>query len=122
MAYDECVTQLASMTGLSNSQITAHLEPAQPREIIIRMLNNLKNLFAQQEDWPAAFKVQGRLSALQPASYIERRDLAVITLQSNRPGEAVDLLNSCLKVCPDQERAVLQRHIAAAESQLARWN
>ena len=122
MTFDECVERMTAITGISGEQIISHLEPAGPREIIIRMLNNLKGLFARQEDWTAALKVQHRLSALQPASYPERRDLAVISLKSNRPGEAINLLNSCLKMCPDQDRDVLQRRITEAETQLARWN
>lgn len=122
MALDECSRWLRSVAGVPLEQVRSFLKPASPRAIIVRMLNNLKALHIRQKGWQAAWVVQHRLTALQPASYQERRDLAVITLRAQRPGQAIELLQSCLKVCPDSETRLLTQHISAAEMQLSRWN
>jgi len=102
--------------------VRSSLKPAGSRTIVIRMLNNLKALYVRQENWPAAWMVQHRLTALAPCSYQERRDLALISLRANRPGHAIDLLHSCLRTCPTDEKPALERHLQEASSQLCRWN
>ena len=60
--------------------------------------------------------------ALQPASYSERRDLAMIALKASHPGEALDLLEACLKQCPKDETDVLEQQVSDARKQLVAWN
>jgi regulator of sirC expression with transglutaminase-like and TPR domain len=118
----ECVRWLCEAARLPPARVRSALKPVGPRAIVIRMLNNLKALHARHEDWQAAWTVQHRLAALQPSAYPERRDLALISLRANRPGPAVALLRSGLKVCPRDEAELLRKHLAEARSQLARWN
>ena len=113
---------VASLINDDPDQFRHAFEPARPRTIIIRVLHNLKALFAQQEKWASAWHVQNRLSRLQPSSYRERRDLAVISLRANRPGAAINLLNSLLKSCPDTDRDFLFQSLRDAERQMACWN
>lgn len=122
LSYDECCSWLESLSGLESEQIEAFLEPAKPRDIVIRMLNNLKALQVKQERWDQAWHVQRRLSALHPGSFDQRRDLALVAMKSNHPGVAVDLLESCLKTCSPSDRPVLQGHLLAAEKLLAGLN
>jgi regulator of sirC expression with transglutaminase-like and TPR domain len=117
-----CMKWLSGISGLRKPQLRASLKPVGARTIVIRMLNNLKALHAQQENWPAAWIVQHRLTALQPCSYQERRDLALISIRANRPGHAIDLLRSCLRNCPSHEKDTLERHLEEANVQLCRWN
>ncbi len=51
-----------------------YLQPAAPREIIGRMLRNLKEIHQSQEDWQRAIAVQNRLIALFPEAWGEHRD------------------------------------------------
>jgi regulator of sirC expression with transglutaminase-like and TPR domain len=113
---------VASLINDDPDQFRHAFEPAGPRTIIIRILHNLKSLFAEQEKWASAWHIQNRLSRLQPSSYRERRDLAVISLRANRPGAAVNLLNSLLKTCPDTDREFLHQSLRDAERQMACWN
>ncbi|MGE3315004.1 MAG: SirB1 family protein, partial [Planctomycetaceae bacterium] len=118
----ECSGWISELSGLNGRKLAAALKPVDARTIVIRMLNNLKALYVRLDKWPAAWKVQHRLSKLLPASYDERRDLALIALRANRTGQAIDLLKSCLKTCAETEREVLQSHLDEAGGQLARWN
>lgn len=51
-----------------------YLQSAAPRDIISRMLRNLKEIHKTQEDWPRLIAVQDRLIVLQPDAWIEYRD------------------------------------------------
>ena len=122
LSYDECSTWLQSLSGLAPDEIESALEPARPREVVIRMLNNLKALQVKLEQWDRVWNVQRRLAALHPGAYEHRRDLALIALKSNHPGPAIDLLENCLKSCTAQDRPILQGHLLVAERLLADWN
>lgn len=122
LSYDECCSWLESLSGLEPEEIENALEPAQPREVVIRMLNNLKALQVKQEQWDQVWHVQRRLAALHPGAYEHRRDLALIGIKANHPGAAIDLLEACLKTCSAQDRPILQGHLLAAERLLADWN
>jgi regulator of sirC expression with transglutaminase-like and TPR domain len=122
LSRNECSKWLSQSVGLKRSDLRVALKPVGPRAIVIRMLNNLKVLYARQSNWSAAWMVQHRLTALQPSSYSEQRDLALISLHANRPGHALDLLRSCLRNCPQDEKATLELHLQEASSQICRWN
>ena len=51
-----------------------YLQSAPPRDIIARMLHNLKEIHRTQEDWPRMLSVQERLIVLLPESWSEYRD------------------------------------------------
>jgi regulator of sirC expression with transglutaminase-like and TPR domain len=122
MTEDECLDWLVDLTSMTEDQIRPSLEPAGPRAVVVRVLNNLKVVHAKREDWEPAWRVQHRLSALQPGSYHERRDLGILALHADKPAHAIDLLRACLRTCPDNEREVLQNHLELARSKQARWN
>ena len=51
-----------------------YLQSAPPRDIIARMLRNLKEIYRTQEDWPRMLAVQERLVVLLPQAWPEYRD------------------------------------------------
>ena len=51
-----------------------YLQPAAPRDIMGRMLSNLKHIYRQQEDWARLIPVLDRLLVLYPRSWPEYRD------------------------------------------------
>ena len=51
-----------------------HLQAAAPRDIIARMLRNLKDIYKTQEDWHRLLAVQERLLLLLPQCWDEYRD------------------------------------------------
>lgn len=118
----ECVEWLHEITELPTADIYPTLKPVGDRAIIIRMLNNLKSLFGTNEQWVSAWRVQRRLALLKPGSWRERRDLAILTLRAGRPGEAVSLLEQCIRVCTAQERPVLQHHLREARKLVPQFN
>lgn len=122
LTYDECVAWLEETQGVGRENVRGALAPVGPRLIIIRMLNNLKTLYAKQGEWPACWKVQHRLLALQPAAYNERRDWAVISVKAGHSAPAIAMLEDLLKTCPAEEREFLQKQQREAHGKQARWN
>jgi regulator of sirC expression with transglutaminase-like and TPR domain len=122
LSYDDCLEWIESMSGLTSDEIERTLEPARPRDVVIRMLNNLKALHVSHEEWEPAWKVQRRLYALHVQAYEHRRDLALIAIKTNRPGVAIDLLQICLKDCPPKDRPVISSNLDLAEHNLSKWN
>lgn len=123
LRYNRCLDWLHRMTELPFDEIEPMLEPATPREIVIRMLNNLKSIYVQHDAWEPLWQIQRRLTALQPATYEQRRDLALVALKSNRLGLAIDLLTRCIDDAPDADASSLAKHHRElAEQLLAQWN
>ena len=122
MTLDETVDWLSTITKWPAQQLEGCLKPASSREIVIRMLTNLKLHYAIRQDWNAAWLVMNRLHALNPADYETRRDLSFAAGRANQPGIAMRLLKSLLNHCPDDERESILKELLKAEKQLHRWN
>jgi regulator of sirC expression with transglutaminase-like and TPR domain len=66
-----------------------YLQSASPRDIIARMLRNLKEIHITQEDWPRLLAVQNRLLVLQPEAWDEYRDRGLAHVELGQPGLAM---------------------------------
>ena len=123
LSEEECLDWLKRVSELPEDIILRSLVPAEPRLIVMRMLTNLKSLYAQHENWKSLWKVQNRLCAMQPGNLQELRDLGIVSLQAGRPGMAVELLNDCLKTCQDEnDRQEMEHAIENARLLLASMN
>ena len=66
-----------------------YLQAATPREIISRMLRNLKHIHRAQADWGRMIAVQNRLITLLPDAWGEYRDRGLAHAEQGRPAKAV---------------------------------
>jgi len=66
-----------------------YLQTAQPREIIARMLRNLKEIYRNQSDWPRLLAVQERLVVLLPQAWSEYRDRGLAHAELGHAAEAL---------------------------------
>jgi regulator of sirC expression with transglutaminase-like and TPR domain len=73
-----------------------YLQAARPREIIARMLHNLKEIHAAQEDWHRLIAVQDRLIVLLPQAWPEYRDRGLAHAEARHPGHALEDLETYL--------------------------
>jgi regulator of sirC expression with transglutaminase-like and TPR domain len=78
-----------------------YLQPATPREIIGRMLRNLKEIHHAQEDWQRAIAVQDRLVALLPEAWGEHRDRGLAHAEQGNHALAVRDLETYLAHAED---------------------
>ncbi len=73
------------------------LQAAAPREVVARMLRNLKEIHRTAEDWPRLLAVQQRLVVLLPQVWEERRDRALVLAELGRHADAADDLEVYLR-------------------------
>ncbi|MGP1630451.1 MAG: SirB1 family protein, partial [Giesbergeria sp.] len=73
-----------------------YLQAAQPREIIARMLRNLKEVHYANSDWPRLLAVQERLVLLLPAAWDELRDRGLAHAECGHAALAVQDLETYL--------------------------
>jgi regulator of sirC expression with transglutaminase-like and TPR domain len=64
----------SGLVGDFDVPLGLYLQPAMPREIVGRMLRNLKEIHRTQEDWVRLIAVQDRLVVLLPEAWAEYRD------------------------------------------------
>jgi regulator of sirC expression with transglutaminase-like and TPR domain len=79
------------------------LQAAAPREVIARMLRNLKELHRSQEDWSRLVPVQQRLVVLLPADATERRDLGLARAEMGDAAGAATDLEAYLRQSPSAD-------------------
>jgi regulator of sirC expression with transglutaminase-like and TPR domain len=87
---------LAQQGYTSALPLSAYLEPAQPREILVRMLRNLKSLFSDRQHWRRLLAVQKRLVILLPGEVTELRDRGLTYANLECPQAALQDLEAYL--------------------------
>ncbi len=66
-----------------------YLQSANPREIVARVLRNLKEVHRKQQDWGRLIAVQDRLIVLLPDAWVERRDRGMALAEQGDSARAV---------------------------------
>ena len=87
------------------------LQSASAREVLIRMLRNLKQIHRGGEEWAPLLAVQRRLVVLLPRDWEERRDRGLVYAELGCAGEAAEDLAAYLDHRPaaDDHRALTER-------------
>ncbi len=99
------------------------LEPVSTRQILTRMLYNLKSIWVRRDDTARAIQVVKRLLALNPGAYGEMRDLGALYARAGQRRQAIDWLQKYLAGrprAPDEQQ--VRRLIENLASEVARWN
>lgn len=91
---------LAQQDHPSDTPLASFLQAAQPREILVRMLRNLKALFLEQERWQRLLGIQERLVLLLPNEITERRDRGIAYANLECPQAALSDLEAYLAERP----------------------
>lgn len=77
-----------------------YLQACPPRDMLARMLRNLKEIFRSQEDWPRMLQVLERLVVLLPEAWDERRDRGLVHAELGHVHEALQDLRQYLEAVP----------------------
>ena len=116
----ERLAPFQDLAGLDEDQelpLGLYLQAAPPRDIIARMLYNLKDIHAAQRDWPRLIMVLDRLIVLLPQAWSEYRDRGLAHAEAGHPGHALEDLETYLA---NATEAGDRRDIAARVSELRR--
>jgi len=80
--------------------LSYYLHAAHPREILVRMLRNLKTLFVEHMRWQRVLSVQQRLIILLPGDVTERRDRGLAYANVECPQAALQDIEAYLSERP----------------------
>lgn len=95
--------------GVEELPLADFLQPASAREILVRMLRNLKMVFLERQTWQRLLGVQERLVILLPEDMAERRDRGLAYASLECPQAAVQDIEQYLALRPDAMDADLLR-------------
>lgn len=98
---EDCQQRLDQVYGGQLRLNEAHLRPATSREILVRLLRNLKAIYVQAALYQQAASIVERILLLSPQSTEERRDRGMLLSQVGRYTEAIGDVQSYLRQAPD---------------------
>jgi regulator of sirC expression with transglutaminase-like and TPR domain len=118
---DGCTALLRRALGPAATLEPAHLEPAATRDVVVRMLANLKHGYASRQDWTRAVDCCDRILLVAPGAAGELRDRGLLYEQLECFGPALEDLERFLALAPAAPEAdALRARIAALRPQAAR--
>lgn len=127
LSRDELEDRLApfrsrfDLQGDDAAPLGLYLQAAQPRDVVARLLRNLKEIHRRLGDRPRLLAVLQRLVTLLPEAWDERRDLALVQAELGRLQLAAQGLRLYLQQRPEApDHGRLQQQLQAWETRLAR--
>jgi len=99
------------LVGEFEAPLGLFLQAASARDVLARLLRNLKEIHRSAEDWPRLLAVQQRLVVLLPQAWEERRDRGLVRAELDERQAAVEDLLAYLEHRPDADdaQAIAQR-------------
>jgi regulator of sirC expression with transglutaminase-like and TPR domain len=96
----ECERFLAGLAGRAVRLTAEEFAGCDPSVTVARMLRNLKATYLERTDYVSALPVVRRLAALRRDDLLEQRDWGMVSLQADRPGEALGPLARYVEARP----------------------
>ena len=101
LSVDECKKLLEERMQGPIDWDQSLLSPVSNREIVARIIRNLKSIYMHEEDYVRALDVAHFAVALEPHSAANHRDRGVVHYQLGHSAEALDDLVHYLELVPD---------------------
>jgi len=100
-------------SGHGEAPLGSFLQPARPREVIARMLRNLKEVFRSSQDAARLLGIAERLVILLPEAWEERRDRGLVHAALGARFPAMADLAGYLEHAPDApDRPAIRKRLA----------
>lgn len=123
LAPSDCFELANKATGTHLPPDPALLRRTSHREILIRMLNNLRAIYFQRQAWPKLLPTLNLLVEALPYSAEERKQRAVVHVQLRHFAKARQDFESYLELAPDaDDRREVTEHIRAVAEWMAGMN
>ncbi len=120
---NDCQQRLDAVYGGQVPLADEHLRAVTAREILVRLLRNLKGNYAQLKRYRRALAVVERILLLAPTAIAERRDRAQLLAQLGRYAEAVRDAEAYLRVASDaSDAARVREQLKQLQAQQAALN
>jgi regulator of sirC expression with transglutaminase-like and TPR domain len=112
----ECQRRLDAIYGGKVTLTEPFLAAVGKRDVLARMLYNLKRIYLRNNDQRRAIDVLDKLLVLQPYAFEDRRDRGMLLYKAGAYAAALDDLRAYLQFLPNaSDAASVQRAIAACE-------
>jgi regulator of sirC expression with transglutaminase-like and TPR domain len=99
------------------------LAPAGDRQVLVRVLNNLKVIYAQGRRYDRAIAAVEKMLLLDPDTADHYRTLGYLHGSALSLGKAIEFLERYLALAPDAEDAEqVREHLRALIGTISRWN
>lgn len=119
----DCWHRLLEIFGTPIKFRREWLAPVSNRQILTRMLHNLKSIYVRREQIHRAIPVVEKILALNPDAAQELRDLGSMHGMLGNYGDALIYLQQYLVHQPDASDAqTVQIHMKRLMTRIARWN
>jgi len=123
MSTDDCRQRVADISDGRLPFRQSFLFPVGPRQILTRMLRNLKGIYVARTDFEAAIPIIEKLILLNPPAAEEIRDLGVLYYYAGHKLKAIACLERYLDWAPDaKDREAVEHNLGAIVGKVARWN
>jgi regulator of sirC expression with transglutaminase-like and TPR domain len=130
LSEDDCLRLLRTHTSADAVLDPAMLATAHKRDILLRMLLNLKRAYVRMHSFPQAHQVSMLLVALEPAALDELRDRGLLASQVRNYAGALRDLETWLRLAgpgddDDEAREThsqVWNHVKSLRRRLASWN
>lgn len=97
----DCARLVRETTGYTGIFQTDWLQPTSNRDIVLRVLNNLRGIFMRDEAWHDAEKTLSLIECLSPNMALARRDRALIALAQRDYLVAAEKLDAFMRENPN---------------------
>jgi regulator of sirC expression with transglutaminase-like and TPR domain len=88
----DCEARVSKIFGGRMSLLPEHLEPVAPQSVLVRLLNNLKNIYVESRSHAKAHAVIDKLVLLAPTDWAILRDRGLVRFNMKQfRGALVDL-------------------------------
>lgn len=101
LTLEDCREMLAKVSGGSLTFDTRLLRPSTPRQILIRMLNNLRGVYLHRGEMLQTIAVLDRVLLLDPEDLGARRDRGLLSLRFGDPEQGIADLERYLVLEPE---------------------
>lgn len=120
---EQCQQYISEIAQYETELQPQWFEPVSHKHILIRMLNNLKRIYIDQDMFEQALFISDLIMMLAPRASVEQRDRGFLHLQLKHYGRALHDLNAYLTTAPDAEdRYEIKNHLKAIRQAIAMLN
>lgn len=119
----DCIQLARDAADSDVSSNPSALAPVTRRQILVRMLHNLRAAYVRREEWAKCVRVLDLLLEASPDSAEEYRQRGLLEAKLERFPAARRDLETFLRLAPAAEdRAEVEEHLGALRRWLASWN
>jgi regulator of sirC expression with transglutaminase-like and TPR domain len=123
MSVDDCRQRVADISNGGLEFRKSFLAPVGSRQILSRMLRNLKGIYVARADFKSALSVVEKLILLNTTAAEEIRDLGMLHFYAGHKLKAIGCLERYLKLNPNAEdREAVKHNLSTILDKVARWN